>query len=80
MPRVLGSILGTKRRIGEEEEEEEKEKTFYKHLARVYLQTPSIESFTRFASINTQRPHSQKNNSHFLQKSKFQGNKNVERK
>jgi hypothetical protein len=57
MPRVLGSILGTKKRKGEEEEEE-KEKTIYKLLARLYLQTPSIESFTRFASVNTQRPHS----------------------
>jgi hypothetical protein len=42
----------------EEEEEDEKEKKFSKHLARLYLQTPSIESFTRFASVNTQRPHS----------------------
>jgi hypothetical protein len=40
--------------------EGEKEKTFYKHLARLYLQTPSIESFTRFASVSTQRLYSQK--------------------
>jgi hypothetical protein len=56
------------------------EKKFYRCLARLYLQTPSIESFTRFASVSTQRPHSQKNNFPFLQKPKFQENKNIKKK